>query len=78
MIVLDMQPLFGGDADYRAKYTRSIAQFLQAHQPYLSWGGDFPEEAQQFFQAGVAVDSPLGNGSCEDWRFRNLERLSGC
>ena len=49
LIVLDVQPLFGGDADYRAKYTRPIAQFLQAHQPYLSWGGDFIEESQQLF-----------------------------
>jgi phycoerythrobilin:ferredoxin oxidoreductase len=42
LIVLDVQPLFGGDADYRLKYTRPIAQFLQAHQPYLFWGGYFP------------------------------------
>jgi phycoerythrobilin:ferredoxin oxidoreductase len=46
---LDMQPLFGGDADYQAKYTAPIEQTFQAHQPHLPWGGDFPEEAKQFF-----------------------------
>ncbi|MCC3408157.1 MAG: hypothetical protein JGK17_21725 [Microcoleus sp. PH2017_10_PVI_O_A] len=56
MIVLDVQPLLGGGADYRAKYTRSIAQFLQVHQPHLPWAGDLTEEAPHFFQAGVAVD----------------------
>ena len=46
---LDMQPLFGGDADYQAKYSGPIEQTFQAHQPHLPWGGDFPEEAKQFF-----------------------------
>ncbi len=44
-----MQPLFGGDADYQAKYTAPIEQIFQAHQPHLRWGGDFSEEAKQFF-----------------------------
>ena len=44
-----MQPLFGGDADYQAKYTGPIEQIFQTHQPHLPWGGDFPEEAKQFF-----------------------------
>ncbi|MEG4805091.1 hypothetical protein QUB63_28820 [Microcoleus sp. ARI1-B5] len=73
-----MQPLFGGDADYRAKYTRSIAQIFQVHQPHLPWAGDFPEEAQHFFQAGVAVESPEGNGSFGDSGFCSLQRLSRC
>ena len=46
---LDMQPLFGGDADYQAKYTAPIEQVFQAHQPHLPWGGGFPLEAKQFF-----------------------------
>lgn len=46
---LDMQPLFGGDAGYQAKYTAPIEQIFQAHQPHLPWGGDFSEEAKQFF-----------------------------
>jgi phycoerythrobilin:ferredoxin oxidoreductase len=49
LITLDMQPLFGGEADYQAKYTAPIEQIFQAHQPHLPWGGDFPEEAKQFF-----------------------------
>ena len=73
-----MQPLFRGDADYQAQYTRSIAQILQANRPHLPWAGDFPEEAQHFFQAGAAVESPQGNGSSGDWRFRSLQRLSRC
>jgi phycoerythrobilin:ferredoxin oxidoreductase len=32
---LDMQLLFGGDADYQAKYTAPIKQIFQAHQPHL-------------------------------------------
>jgi len=46
---LDMQPLFGGDDHYQAKYTAPLEQIFQAHQPHLAWGGDFPEEAKQFF-----------------------------
>jgi phycoerythrobilin:ferredoxin oxidoreductase len=49
LIALDMQPLFGGDADYQAKYTAPLKQIFQAHQPHLPEGGDFPEEAKQFF-----------------------------
>jgi phycoerythrobilin:ferredoxin oxidoreductase len=49
LIALDMQPLFGGDAHYQAKYTGPIEQIFQAHQPHLPWGGDFPEEPKQFF-----------------------------
>ena len=26
-----------------------IKHIFQAHQPHLPWGGDFPEEAKQFF-----------------------------
>ncbi len=44
-----MQPLFGGEADHQANYTGSIEQIFQAHQPHLPEGGDFPEEAKQFF-----------------------------
>ena len=32
---VDMQPLFGGDADYQAQYTAPIEQIFQAHQPHL-------------------------------------------
>ncbi|WP_442933175.1 hypothetical protein [Microcoleus sp. herbarium12] len=48
LIDLDTQPLFGGDADYQAEYTRSIAQIFQVHQPYLAGSGDFPVCAAVF------------------------------
>ncbi|MEG3851087.1 phycoerythrobilin:ferredoxin oxidoreductase [Microcoleus sp. herbarium19] len=58
LIALDMQPLFGGDADYQAKYTAPIEQIFQAHQPHLPWGGDFPEEAKQFFSPAFLWTRP--------------------
>ena len=58
LIALDMQPLFGGDADYQAKYTAPIAQIFESHQPHLPWGGDFPEEAKQFFSPAFLWTRP--------------------
>ena len=55
---LDMQPLFGGDADYQAKYSGPIEQIFQAHQPHLPWGGDFPLEAKQFFSPPFLCTRP--------------------
>lgn len=49
LIALDMQPLFRDDSAYQAKYTQPILPIFQAHQQHLPWGGDFPEEASQFF-----------------------------
>ena len=46
---------------------------MQAHQPYLSWGGDFPEEAQHFSRVGLAVDSPQGNGVVKTGVFVTLK-----
>ncbi len=49
LIALDMQPLFRDDLDYQAQYTKPILPIFEQYQPLLPWGGDFPEEAQQFF-----------------------------
>lgn len=49
LIALDMQPLFRDDPGYQAKYTEPVLPTFKAHQAYLPWGGDFPEEAAQFF-----------------------------
>jgi phycoerythrobilin:ferredoxin oxidoreductase len=49
LIALDMQPLFRDDPNYQAKFTQPILPIFQKYQPLLPWGGDFPEEAQQFF-----------------------------
>lgn len=48
LIALDMQPLFHTKA-YQAKYTDPLLETFQHFQKDLPWGGDFPEEAQQFF-----------------------------
>jgi phycoerythrobilin:ferredoxin oxidoreductase len=58
LIALDMQPLFGGEADYQAKSTGPIEQILQAHQPHLPWGGGFPLEAKQFFSPRLLWTRP--------------------
>jgi phycoerythrobilin:ferredoxin oxidoreductase len=49
LIALDMQPLFRDDLSYQVKFTQPIIPIFQKYQPLLPWGGDFPEEAQQFF-----------------------------
>jgi len=49
LIALDMQPLFRDDPDYQARYTKPIMPIFESYQKHLTWGGDFPEEASQFF-----------------------------
>jgi phycoerythrobilin:ferredoxin oxidoreductase len=49
LIALDMQPLFRDDPSYQAKFTQPILPIFEKYQKDLPWGGDFPEEAQQFF-----------------------------
>jgi phycoerythrobilin:ferredoxin oxidoreductase len=49
LIALDMQPLFRDDPGYQAKFTQPILSIFEKYQQHLPWGGDFPEEAQQFF-----------------------------
>ncbi|BAZ37772.1 ferredoxin-dependent bilin reductase [Calothrix sp. NIES-4101] len=49
LIALDMQPLFAGDREYQTKYTEPILPIFHKYQQHLPWGGDFPEEARQFF-----------------------------
>jgi phycoerythrobilin:ferredoxin oxidoreductase len=58
LIALDMQPLFRNDPLYQAKYTHPILPLFEAHQKYLPWGGDFPEEAQPFFSPAFLWTRP--------------------
>jgi phycoerythrobilin:ferredoxin oxidoreductase len=58
LIALDMQPLFRDSPTYQAKYTEPILPIFHAHQPYLAWGGDFPEEAQPFFSPAFLWTRP--------------------
>eukprot|EP00184_Porphyridium_aerugineum_P003111 CAMPEP_0184694160 /NCGR_PEP_ID=MMETSP0313-20130426/2204_1 /TAXON_ID=2792 /ORGANISM="Porphyridium aerugineum, Strain SAG 1380-2" /LENGTH=315 /DNA_ID=CAMNT_0027152399 /DNA_START=35 /DNA_END=982 /DNA_ORIENTATION=- len=48
LIALDMQPLFHTDA-YREKYSKPLMQTFEKYKSQLEWGGDFPEEAAQYF-----------------------------
>ena len=58
LIALDMQPLFRDNPEYQQKYTEPILPIFQAHQQYLEWGGDFPEEAQPFFSPAFLWTRP--------------------
>ncbi|CDN11159.1 MAG: phycoerythrobilin:ferredoxin oxidoreductase [Richelia sp.] len=58
LIALDMQPLFRDDLAYQAKYTEPILPMFHAHQEHLTWGGDFPEEAQPFFSPAFLWTRP--------------------
>lgn len=48
LIALDMQPLFHTD-EYREKYSTPLKGLFEKHKQNLPWGGDFPEDARQFF-----------------------------
>lgn len=58
LIALDMQPLFRDRPEYQKKYTEPILPIFAAHQQHLEWGGDFPEEAQQFFSPAFLWTRP--------------------
>jgi len=58
LIALDMQPLFRDDLGYQKHYTQPILPIFQTHQQHLSWGGDFPEEAQPFFSPAFLWTRP--------------------
>lgn len=58
LIAIDMQPLFSQDADYQAKYSEPIMPMFHRYQQDLPWGGDFPEEAQQYFSPAFLWTRP--------------------
>ncbi len=53
-----MQPLFRDDPAYQAKYAEPIMPIFEKHRANLEWGGDFPEEAQQFFSPAFLWTRP--------------------
>lgn len=57
LIALDMQPLFHS-ADYQDKYTKPLLPTFEKYQKDLPWGGDFPEEAQQYFSPAFLWTRP--------------------
>lgn len=58
LIAIDMQPLFKDDPAYQAKYAEPIMPIFDKHRANLEWGGDFPEEAQQFFSPAFLWTRP--------------------
>ncbi len=58
LIAIDMQPLFRDDPAYQEKYTKPILPIFEKHRGNLEWGGDFPEEAQQFFSPAFLWTRP--------------------
>lgn len=69
LIALDMQPLFRDRPEYQAKYTQPILPIFEAYQPHLPWGGDFPEEASQFFSPTFLWTRPQENEVVETHVF---------
>ena len=58
LIAIDMQPLFSQNESYQAKYSEPIMQMFRDYQQDLPWGGDFPEEAQQYFSPAFLWTRP--------------------
>jgi phycoerythrobilin:ferredoxin oxidoreductase len=69
LIALDMQPLFRDDPDYQDKYTKPILPIFESYQQHLTWGGDFPEEASQFFSPAFLWTRPKENEMVETHVF---------
>jgi phycoerythrobilin:ferredoxin oxidoreductase len=72
LIALDMQPLFH-DSAYQAKYTEPLLPTFQAHQKDLTWGGDFPEEAQPFFSPAFLWTRPKDTAVVETQVFQAFQ-----
>ncbi|MDJ0573346.1 MAG: phycoerythrobilin:ferredoxin oxidoreductase [Pleurocapsa sp. MO_192.B19] len=58
LIAIDMQPLFSQNESYQAKYSKPIMPMFHSYQKDLPWGGDFPEEAQQYFSPAFLWTRP--------------------
>lgn len=58
LIAIDMQPLFSQNPAYQAKYSEPIMPMFHKYQQDLPWGGDFPEEAKQYFSPAFLWTRP--------------------
>jgi phycoerythrobilin:ferredoxin oxidoreductase len=65
LIAIDMQPLFGEEASYIARYADPIMPTFQQYQQVLPWGGDFPEEAKPFFSPAFLWTRPTDTKDVE-------------
>jgi phycoerythrobilin:ferredoxin oxidoreductase len=57
LIAIDMQPLFHSP-EYQAKYSEPLMDCFHRYQQDLPWGGDFPEEARQYFSPAFLWTRP--------------------
>jgi phycoerythrobilin:ferredoxin oxidoreductase len=57
LIAIDMQPLFHDEA-YQAKYAAPVMETFRHYQAHLPWGGDFPDDAKQFFSPAFLWTRP--------------------
>ncbi len=69
LIALDMQPLFRDDLAYQEKYTQPILPIFESYQQHLPWGGDFPDEARQFFSPAFLWTRPKETEAVEHHVF---------
>ena len=69
LIAIDMQPLFAQNKAYQAKYSDPILPMFHAYQQDLPWGGDFPEEAKQYFSPAFLWTRPSETKVVEDRVF---------
>ena len=58
LIAIDMQPLFSQNEAYQSKYSKPIMPMFDRYQQDLPWGGDFPEEAKQYFSPAFLWTRP--------------------
>jgi len=69
LIALDMQPLFRDDLAYQEKYTQPSLPIFESYQQHLPWGGDFPDEARQFFSPAFLWTRPKETEAVEHHVF---------
>ncbi|MGK7943565.1 MAG: phycoerythrobilin:ferredoxin oxidoreductase [Microcystaceae cyanobacterium] len=68
LIAIDMQPLFHDDG-YKARYSQPILPIFDKYQPYLPWGGDFPDEAKAYFSPAFLWTRPQETEAVETHVF---------
>jgi len=68
LIAIDMQPLFQTE-EYKKKYAEPCMDMYQKHVKNLPWGGDFPEEAKQYFSPVFLWTRPQEDKQVETYVF---------
>jgi phycoerythrobilin:ferredoxin oxidoreductase len=68
LIAIDMQPLFHSP-EYQAKYSEPLMDCFHRYQQDLPWGGDFPEEARQYFSPAFLWTRPAETSAVETHVF---------